>query len=94
MTKTTFPVFKEINGYFRYAQSDAARLQNHFGSIFPAGGCQVNAIEGILGNSAHATMNVAVVAFVDSIEDPSGQRGAKVSVKGRHCVGFDGSLKP
>src|SRR3954463_295182 len=93
MTEAALAVLKKRHGHLSRTQSYSACLQNHFRGVFPAGRRQLQTDQRGPSDASHPTMNIAVAAFMDSIQNPCCQGSAEVTMQRRHGVRRNVSLK-
>ena len=89
MGETAELVAVEGDRYFDGSQVHPNRLQHHLRRVLPGLRGEAHRQERVAVDAAHATVDVAERASVDSVQSPRRERCAEVAVRPRHCTLFD-----
>src|SRR4030095_4825587 len=93
MAQSSFAILVKFDRHFGAGELQPRRFQNHLARIFPALRRDVDLTQRLASHAAYPAMNIGIVAAVNAVENPIGQRRAKVTVQFWHRARFDAASK-
>ena len=89
-----FAVLEESDRHLGGAQLEVHRLEHHLRRILPGLRLQLEALQRIAGDPAHAAMDVGEVARVENVQDPGRDWRPQIAVQRWHRTGLDVAAEP